>query len=100
MVSESNGVPPQASASLSPNASILATMTPDGRHEALRGLLADYDRVIRAGDELRGVVWVRARPRGASLVGGWLRFPRLTFGLRILIVGHVTRSVDALSRSY
>lgn len=72
----------------------------DARHADVRALLAEYARVVRAAEELHGLVWVRTRPPGSAPCASWWRLPRPTLGLRILVVRHVTRSVDALSRTY
>ncbi|GIG21434.1 hypothetical protein Cch01nite_21580 [Cellulomonas chitinilytica] len=70
------------------------------RHEEVRALLAQYARVVRAAEEVHGLVWVRTRPPGTAACARWWRLPRPTVGLRILVVRHVTRSVDTLSRAY
>ncbi|MCL3861127.1 hypothetical protein [Actinotalea sp. K2] len=67
---------------------------------ALHDLLAGYASVLRAGEECRGLLWIRTRPPTSSPWARWVRLPHPTLGLRWMVVRHVTRSVDALSRSY
>lgn len=77
-----------------------ATSTADVDVDELRGLLRSYRQTLQRSERLPTILWMRTRPRGSAPFAGWLRLPRLTWGTSLLVLHHVSRSVDALSRAY
>lgn len=68
--------------------------------DPLADLLRDYVTVLSRADRLPVVLWSRTRVPGTSPLARVWRLPRLTVGTSHLVLFHVTRSVEALLRTY
>lgn len=77
-----------------------AVSTPTPADDPVCDLLRCYRETVRRADELPAVMWLQTRPTGSSPLARWWRLPRPKFGVEMLVLFHVTRTVDALLREY
>lgn len=81
--------------SFPPNGTHQNTQVPRGTDE-LRALLMGYAGVLEKINNAPAILWPKLeRPRFLR----WLRFPAPRAMVRILVVRHVSRGVDALKRT-